>query len=1080
MEKRDPVLFEKSKDDQKFKAYSRMCPSNVRRQPVILTAKEKDNIDRNHPGSYDHAIKYGSDPNKQYYYICPRYWCLKDNTSLTEEEVEKGVCGGRDAIIPEKATKVPPGKYIYEFNAKREHKNSDGSYIQHYPGFFPKDKQEKNLCLPCCFKNWNAPEQQRRRNQCSQNEVEKENDKTNKVIPVKRVNSTLVDDYIKDENKFPLEPNRWGYLPIALQTFLKVDVKKCNSSNNNITSHTECLLRHGVELNQKQSFIACLADLYVFYTENKKIPSITSMKEYIIKALDLDIFIGCNNGNLVQVFKKKIPDDVDLIDYELTTIYQSLDLENELHINFLKNIIGAYENFLAYLRNNEVKIDYTYLWDIICNKNEKLFPNGLNLIILEVGANDFTNDVEIICPTNHYSKIFYSARKSSFILIKNGDYYEPIYLYKDIVTKINVQKTFNEYSKLPTNLKIVLTTIKKYLNNNCKPLPSLPKIYKFKENNNFNEVMNELGKIKPIAILNQVMNYNTKIIGISVSVAGVNGFIPCFPSGYENNNLPVKLLDDMNWNNYENTMAFLLLISKKNSSIKCKPTLKVIEDGLVVGIITETNQFIQLNQPENPVDDGLESVNESNYLVTDKETMLSKKVDKERIFYVKKIKLEKNFYDVFRNSLRIELNKYENRLTRESIIEIIKDDKTDYYLKMEKLIEILHNLLDKLVEFSNYSDSSIDKIYRITNCSLSQNCDKSYCMRSDESKICKLIIPKINLLNKLDNQEVYFARLSDELLRYNRINSYIFNPKAHLSFGDINYNLNDNEIILLSSLLNQDYFKNLNPVINNRFIASNTYDTAEPAKSQSYSLLINSNINEIKKINCDLQILNKITGKWSECFSVNDKEIIYESSVICTFSIIIDILHNYEEFKSVTINSLKTILLKEYQKLFQNFSPNKIFTILSSQGKVNEIRQIKSNVLKFDDFILSENYYLTNLDIWILSLHFKIGVILLSSTSLLENKKNILPLYYPSNKKYFFIKSPGIRPNNIPKYRLITDKNLKSEFSFEDLLKKLKTLITASKTLTQKGLTIEDFITNFKPVVYKPKKQNLKLKLVSN
>ena len=39
MEKRDPVLFVKSMDDPKFKAYSRMCPSNVRRQPVILTEK---------------------------------------------------------------------------------------------------------------------------------------------------------------------------------------------------------------------------------------------------------------------------------------------------------------------------------------------------------------------------------------------------------------------------------------------------------------------------------------------------------------------------------------------------------------------------------------------------------------------------------------------------------------------------------------------------------------------------------------------------------------------------------------------------------------------------------------------------------------------------------------------------------------------------------------------------------------------------------------------------------------------------------------------------------------------------------
>ena len=40
MVKRDPALFLK-KQDGKFKAYSRICPSNIRRQPVILTEKEK-------------------------------------------------------------------------------------------------------------------------------------------------------------------------------------------------------------------------------------------------------------------------------------------------------------------------------------------------------------------------------------------------------------------------------------------------------------------------------------------------------------------------------------------------------------------------------------------------------------------------------------------------------------------------------------------------------------------------------------------------------------------------------------------------------------------------------------------------------------------------------------------------------------------------------------------------------------------------------------------------------------------------------------------------------------------------------
>ena len=33
------------------------------------------------------------------------------------------------------------------------------------------------------------------------------------------------------------------------------------------------------------------------------------------------------------------------------------------------------------------------------------------------------------------------------------------------------------------------------------------------------------------------------------------------------------------------------------AEIPCKPIFKVIEDGLVVGVLTETNQFIQLSEP---------------------------------------------------------------------------------------------------------------------------------------------------------------------------------------------------------------------------------------------------------------------------------------------------------------------------------------------------------------------------------------------------------------------------------------------------------------------------------------------------
>ena len=165
----DPTLF-LTQDVGKFKQYSRACPWNVRRQPILLTEKEKENIDRNHPGSYENAIKYGSDPDNQFYYICPRYWCLLNNTSLTEEDVKQGKCGGQ--IIPRDAKKVPPGKYILEFNHPSEHIDEEGNYIPHHPGFL-KNPNPDGKCIPCCFKNWAAPEQQKRREECASDKGER-------------------------------------------------------------------------------------------------------------------------------------------------------------------------------------------------------------------------------------------------------------------------------------------------------------------------------------------------------------------------------------------------------------------------------------------------------------------------------------------------------------------------------------------------------------------------------------------------------------------------------------------------------------------------------------------------------------------------------------------------------------------------------------------------------------------------------------------------------------------------------------------------------------------------------------------
>jgi len=161
MFEKDPALFVVNKG--KFKSYSRMCSSSARRQPVLLTDDELKKIQEEHPGFLrpQDVIKYGSSPDKQFNYICPRYWCLKTGMPISPEEIKTGKCG---KIIPRNATKVPKGHYVFEFFDSSEH-GTQQKYIQHYPGFV-KDSVNNHpdgLCIPCCFKNWDVPSQRERR-----------------------------------------------------------------------------------------------------------------------------------------------------------------------------------------------------------------------------------------------------------------------------------------------------------------------------------------------------------------------------------------------------------------------------------------------------------------------------------------------------------------------------------------------------------------------------------------------------------------------------------------------------------------------------------------------------------------------------------------------------------------------------------------------------------------------------------------------------------------------------------------------------------------------------------------------------
>ena len=68
-----------------------------------------------------------------------------------------------------------------------------------------------------------------------------------------------------------------------------------------------------------------------------------------------------------------------------------------------------------------------------------------------------TDNVNIICPTNHYSKEMFDANRETIILLKKQNYYEPLYLFEDKGAEFSVMRRFN--TKISSRIPDVIKTI---------------------------------------------------------------------------------------------------------------------------------------------------------------------------------------------------------------------------------------------------------------------------------------------------------------------------------------------------------------------------------------------------------------------------------------------------------------------------------------------------------------------------------------------------------------------------------------------------------------------------------------------
>jgi hypothetical protein len=1102
---KEPTLF--STDKNKFYTeYSRLCQANVKKQPVILTQEEKDIIDEKdkklETKSYIESFPYGTKEGTTYHYICPRYWDLENNVSLSEEEVDK------EKII----TKKNKDGKIMEFTDPKHHLDEKGNYINHVPGFLDEKHNriinKNSFCLPCCFNNklWEKPQQKQRRDKCLNLDY--------KINPEEKKENF---NYIKGPEKFPLEKKKLGFLPLSIQKLLQFDNLDCvtKQAPNLLKTNHKCLLRYGVENSSNQSFIGCIADLYeTAILNNEKSVTINEMKTIIKNSITIDSFIKYNNGNLPHIFISKnfnTHSSTIVIDkYKSSKLYKEILIgSSETQTNYddkiilFKKIINSFENFQNYLESN-LTIDYTYLWDIICKKNPLLFPKGLNLIILDITSEDATDNIKIICPKHNYSDEFLDIKKKSLLLIKKDEHFEPIYLINNTITNYDFVKEFTFASTKEEkedgslkNFKEILNKISKEININCISKIDTKKyassIYNFTPNISLDNIINILIKLK-YEITNQIIDYNNKVIGVTIKKANENGyiekgFIPCYPSALSSTyeQISYKLIDEMPdeyYNDYINTKELLKKIYYQSEyKIKCNPLYKIQEQQVIVGILTLGNQFVRLSKPEQNNEDDLTLINNKDYIFVDKEIQTKYYKTNTQNELINNIKLETLFYNNFKNTFKKILNINTNNKKKNELLRIINNNSMLYLDKLSNIYSILKSIGTNYIIFSDM-EPILNNI-KLSSCFDDEKCPNIICKKINSS--CSLIIPRINLIDKdkkEKNEELYYTRLSDEFVRYNKFKNFIFENSNVYSYGSVEYNIISNELLLFQSSLTPEFFKDL-PYSNkdNNYISTiDTFDTLgfentdkilnlkNVKKEKAEKLVIEVSTikgkeideykdkedevqdeeqeqeqeqekeeeeilseNEELELDKKLILLNTFTDKNYKCplfdvniitegFKSNFKTTIHQlrysldnlNDRICSFQLILIIIkyHN-KEFINLTIDLLKQKLISLYKN---NNNFNSLCEILLKNNKkvimeevVNEKITTKKLTM-FEERVLSSEYYVTYIDIYLLSKEYDLPIILLCNTiiDLTITKEKFIIFNLSRTNNYFFIKNRSL------------------------------------------------------------------------
>jgi hypothetical protein len=1038
LQRYDNPIFHFKKEG--YETFGRKCQSTQGKQPMVL-AHDPEKDPRIKRSSFTYSIKYGSSPDRQNYYICPRVWCPHEEIPIDFDDVKNSIVK-RKLKRTECITALCPS-CKEKFKKETWLKIIDENKYNPYPGFLDPSLHPNNLCMPCCQKKAT-------------------NNPTSSFYPIYlkctgKGNNVEVKDvpinYVMGRDKIPLQTNRFGLLPFYLS---KLFNSFCEAGY--LEEDKICFLRQGVKGDDTQSFLQAISS--AISTDGKEI-SKNDFKKYLINILNDDLFDSLKKGLLKILFYDPI-----------------------------KNI-PAITNFKKFILSENEIINYEYLWDLL-SRPGIIEKDGINIFIITSNT--------ILCPYGENVSEFYNNKRKSIILFTNGKYFEIISKVKskkNTIHKISLFEPNEPIIQILFDIASQNCHTHETINWSKIFKDQMNKIsYPIKEEFSLDETIKKLDKIQKIKGFNIVAQYIDQYNKTAGLILDKNLYLPIKPSS---SSTSIKKIFDIPEADANYVFDKLTTI-KDLTGINCEPIQYVLDEknNDLIGLLLENDRIVPVKRTK--IDKKLPIsiltyYANANYQIKDKLSLPDKRKND-----VQKLLFENETYERIRFEISRELQNHPNE--KQLIKNIINDSNNNIPKRRNEIKSIISKILapiisvkDKInVDFNTYKKDNTRKTCNSITHNIKNSNSKNVCNLDShcifDNKSCKLLIPKYNLITGEPNYEMYLLRLSEEILRNKIKSDEIINDLIEDIIDKDKIEQSINELIIYGSgdeiknIIDKLYLKEKEIYIN----PDTQFDLSEP-KFIGLQDLSKYKITN-KNSNFDISKLKPLSINWEKEFGENFKyyfDGVYENTLFRTFAKLIDLKTNkitsIRQIKDALIDKIEQISLHELNEpFFKNIltykiseSESPIDLLIEAYKEINK-SQFKNinNLMDLKLFVKSDDYYANDIDVYLLNKIYNFNTIILEKRITKTNPYGIT--FFENNKSKNFVILFSFNINNRKVYYPVQNKQIYVYDSFDipqnimKLLKNIDNKMKSQKIKIKIKKTIKNNSNNYNEIKMKVKK----------